>query len=171
MPDPGGRAEQPDVAAVFAELRALGRPPLNLYRVLANHPPALRAFLGTSRYVRDGSTLPAPLRELVILATAYALGVRYEQVHHLAAARRIGVAEEKLASFPAWQASPAFEPAERAAMAYAHEVATRHRVADATFDAVRAHFGPPQIVDLALTVGWYHLVATLLVPLEVDVEE
>lgn len=157
-------------AAVYAEVRSLGRPLLNLYRVLANQPEALRAFLGMSRYIRDQSALPAPLRELTILATAFALGVRYEQVHHLAAARRAGVSEAKLAAFPAWQASAAFDPAERAAMNYAHEVATTRRVRDATFDALRAHFTPPQIIDLALTVGWYHLCGALLEPLEVDVE-
>jgi alkylhydroperoxidase family enzyme len=168
--DPGAAGGGSAAAAAYAEIRALGRPLLNLYRVLANQPPALRAFLGMSRYIRDGSTLPPRLRELVILATAFALGVRYEQVHHLAAARRAGVAEVKLAAFPAWQEGRAFEPAERAAMTYAHEVASARRVRDATFDALRAHFTPSQIIDLAMTVGWYHLCGALLVPLEVDVE-
>jgi len=164
-----GRGDS-DVAAAYAEVRALGRPLLNLYRILGNRPPALRAFLGMSRYIRDENTLPAPLRELTILATAHALGVRYEQVHHLAAARRAGVSEAKLAAFPAWQASPAFDAAERAAMAYAHEIATSRRVAGETFEALRAHFDPAQIIDLTLVVGWYHLCGAVLVPLEVDVE-
>jgi 4-carboxymuconolactone decarboxylase len=171
VPDPGGRADQAEVAAAYGELRALGRPLLNLYRVLANQPAALRAFLGMSRHIRDASSLPAPLREVTILATAFALGVRYEQVHHLEAARRAGVADAKLAAFPAWQGSALFDARERAAMAYAHEVATTRRAAGATFQAVRAHFTPPEIIDLALTVGWYQLVAALLVPLEVDLEE
>jgi len=158
------------VAAVYDEVRALGRPLLNLYRILANQPPALRAFLGMSRYIRDGSTLPAAVRELTILATAHALGVRYEQVHHVEAARRAGVPDAKLDAFPAWQTSGAFDAAERAAMAYAHEIATTRRATDGTFDALRAHFSPAQIVDLTLTVGWYHLCGVVLVPLEVDVE-
>jgi alkylhydroperoxidase family enzyme len=144
---------------------------LHLYRILANQPPALRAFLGMSRYIRDESSLPPALRELTILATAFALGVRYEQVHHLAAARRAGVADAKVAAFPDWQASTAFDARERAAMAYAHEVAASRRVRAATFDALRAHFTPSEIIDLALTVGWYHLCGALLVPLEVDLEQ
>ena len=43
--DPAG----PDVAAAYAEVRALGRPLLNLYRILGNQPAALRAFLGSTR--------------------------------------------------------------------------------------------------------------------------
>ncbi len=163
-------AASTDVAAVYAEVRALGRQVLNLYRVLANQPAALRAFLGMSRYIRDDSALPAALRELTILATAYALGVQYEQVHHLTAARRAGVAEAKLAAFPAWQSSTAFDGAERAALTYAHEVATNGRVRDDTFRALKARLSPGQIVDLALTVGWYHLCAALLLPLDVDLE-
>jgi 4-carboxymuconolactone decarboxylase len=159
-----------ELAAAYDEVRALGRPLLNLYRILANQPRALRAFLGMSRYIRDENPLPVRLRELVILATAHALGVRYEQVHHLASARRAGVPEDKLAAFPAWQASGAFDAAERAAMAYAHEIATSRRVTPETFEALRAHYDPAQIVDLTLTVGWYHLVGCVLVPLEVDVE-
>jgi 4-carboxymuconolactone decarboxylase len=171
VPESGGAGDTSEVAAVYGELRALGRPLLNLYRVLANQPPALRAFLGMSRYVRDTSTLAAPLREVTILATAYALGVRYEQVHHLDAARRAGVADAKLAAFPDWQSSNAFDARERAAMAYAREVAVTRRADGPTFEALRAHFSPPQIIDLTLTVGWYQLVAALLVPLEVDLEE
>lgn len=174
-PRPAGQdpapADESAVAAAYAEVRALGRPLLNFYRVLANQPPALRAFLGMSRYVRDQSTLPPALRELTILATAFALGVRYEQVHHLAAARRAGVSDAKVAAFPAWQSSAAFDKAERAAMTYAHEVATTRRVRDKTFDALRAYFTPPQIIDLALVVAWYHLCGALLEPLEVDVEQ
>lgn len=158
------------MAAAYDEVRALGRPLLNLYRILANQPRALRAFLGMSRYIRDENPLPVRLRELVTLATAHALGVRYEQVHHLASARRAGVPEEKLAAFPAWQTSGAFDAAERAAMTYAHEIATSRRVAAGTFDALRAHYDPAQIVDLTLIVGWYHLCGVVLVPLEVDVE-
>jgi 4-carboxymuconolactone decarboxylase len=164
-------AASSEVAAAYVEIRALGRPLLNLYRILANQPAALRAFLGMSRYVRDGSALAPALRELAILATAFALGVRYEQVHHLAAARRAGVSEAKLAVFPSWQSGAAFEPDERAAMAYAHEVATTRRVRDATFDALRTHFTPAQTIDLVVTVGWYHLCAAILQPLEVDVEQ
>lgn len=168
-PAPSGWGDS-EVAAAYDEVRALGRPLLNLYRILANQPPALRAFLGMSRYIRGENTIPVPLRELAILATAYALSIRYEQVHHLDAARRAGVSEEKLAAFPAWQASGAFDAAERAAMTYAHEIATSRRVTGATFDVLRAHFEPPQIIDLTLTVGWYHLCGVVLVPLEVDVE-
>jgi alkylhydroperoxidase family enzyme len=76
----------PAVDALYAEIERMGRPVLNLYRELANQPPALAAFLEMSRYVRSGSSLDAGLRELAILATAHALGQAYEVAHHTEAA-------------------------------------------------------------------------------------
>jgi alkylhydroperoxidase family enzyme len=40
-----------------------------------------------------------------------------------------------------------------------------------TFAEMRAHFTTAQIIDLALTVGWYHLCAALIKPLGVEIEE
>ncbi len=64
----------PEVDDLFAEITRMGRPVANLYRMLANQPPALAAFLGMSRYVRAASSLDPGLRELSILATARELG-------------------------------------------------------------------------------------------------
>jgi len=159
-----------EVSTLYAEITALRGGLVNLYRALANQPPALRAFMGMSRYVRDESSLTPQLRELAILATAHALDVEYEKVHHLAAARRIGVAERKLQAFPNWAASDAFTPAERAVLAYSHQVTRSLTADDATFNTLREYLTPAQVVDLTLTVGWYHLCAALILPLRIDLD-
>src|SRR6266568_4268704 len=86
----------PGVDDLFAELARMGRPVLNLYRELANQPPALAAFLGMTRYVRSESSLQPGMRELAILATAHELGQAYEVSHHTEAAARAGVAPEQV---------------------------------------------------------------------------
>jgi alkylhydroperoxidase family enzyme len=159
-----------DVRSLYDHITALRGGLLNLYRVLANQPPALRAFMGMSRYVRDENSLPPQLRELAILATAYALDVEYERVHHLAAAARVGVPEAKLRDLAAWRRSDAYTAQERAVMAYAEDVARSRRVSDETFADVCRHLAPPQVIDLSLTVAWYHLCAALLLPLAVELE-
>ena len=60
------RGASPAADDVFAELTRMGRPVLNLYSALANQTPALAAFLGMSRYIRDASSLEPGTRELVI---------------------------------------------------------------------------------------------------------
>ena len=52
----------PAVDDLFAEVARMGRPVLNLYRALANQPPALSAFLEMSRYVRAASSLEPGMR-------------------------------------------------------------------------------------------------------------
>jgi alkylhydroperoxidase family enzyme len=165
--------DEPDseLARLYAEIAALRGGVHHLQQVLANQPPALRAFMGMSRYVRNQAALDPRLRELAVLATAFALDVAYEQHHHLIAARRVGVTDAQIAALPDWASADVFSPAERAVLAYADQVARTRSVDAATFAEVAAHLATPEIVDLALTVGWYHLCAAILVPLQIEVEE
>jgi alkylhydroperoxidase family enzyme len=160
----------PDLVALYRDIAGLRGAVLHLHQALANQPDALRAFMGMSRYIRDDAELPANLRELAVLATGYALNVAYEQHHHIPAARRAGVSEAQLAAFPDWAASDAFAETERAVLAYADQVARTRDVDDATFAAVQRLLPPGQLIDLALTCGWYHLCAAILVPLRIEIE-
>ncbi len=159
-----------DLAELFREIADLRGSVHHLHRALANQPSALRAFMGMSRYIRNDCTLSPKLRELAVLATAYALDVEYEKVHHRPAARRAGVSERQIAAFPNWEESDAFEPAERAVLRYADQVARTRDADDATFRELRAHLSTADVINLALTVGWYHLCAAILGPLRIEPE-
>ncbi len=165
-----GSPDPAELRELYAEIAGLRGGVHNLYRVLAHNPAGLRAFMGMSRYVRDEASLDPRLRELAVLATAYALDVPYELHHHVPAARRAGVSDVQLRAFPGWETSEAFDPLERAAMAFARELALKREVDDATFAAVERHLGPAALVDLTLTVGWYHLVTVVLRTFDVERE-
>ncbi len=69
-----------------------------------------------------------------------------------------GAPAAKIAAVAQYQTSPlfspAFSPAEKAALALAEEMTqTPAEVSDATFAAARAHFSDVQLVDLAATVA------------------
>jgi len=138
---------------VFARVEAMGRPVLNLYRALANQPAALEAFLEMSRYVRGGSSLDAGLREAVIFATAQELGSDYEVAHHSTGVDLDGLDERG-----------------RCAVEYARSAACTRSCDDALFQHLKEHFSNAEIVDLVVTVGWYHLCAVVLGTLEVELE-
>ena len=157
---PGANAE---ADAAFAQVGKLGRPVLNLYAELANHPPALEAFLSMSRYVRDGSSLEPGLRELLILATARALQQEYEIVQHTAAAKRAGVSDEKLAG-------AGLSDREACAVEYAREAARDRTCSDATFRRMQSLFSTAELVDLVVTAAWYHLCAVILGTFEIEPE-
>ena len=151
--------------SAFARVEAMGRPVLNLYRALANQPAALDAFLDMSRYVRSGSSLDAGLRELVILATAYELGQDYEVAHH-----RGSVAPDKAAAVAPGGSLASLDERERCAVEYARSTARTRTCDDAIFERLKSQFSTEEIVDLAVTVGWYHLCAVILGSLEVELE-
>jgi alkylhydroperoxidase family enzyme len=138
---------------VFARIEAMGRPVLNLYRALANQPAALEAFLSMSRYVRGGSSLDPALREAVILVTARELGSEYEVAHH-----SHGVSLDAL------------DERGRCAVDYARSAARTRTCDDALFERLKQHFSTEEIVDLVVTVAWYHLCAVILGTLEVELE-
>jgi alkylhydroperoxidase family enzyme len=169
--DASASSQTAELTELFAGIVDLRGSVHNLHRALANQPAALRAFMGMSRYVRDDSRLDPRLRELAILATGYALDVAYEQHHHVRMARRVGLSETKIEAFPRWWDSDVFDALERAVLSYADQVARRRDVDDETFATLRRHFDDASIVDLAMTVGWYHLCAAILVPLRIGIEE
>jgi 4-carboxymuconolactone decarboxylase len=161
----------PGVDDLYAEVTRMGRPVLNLYRVLANQPPALAAFLEMSRYVRSASSLEPGMRELVILATAHELGQPYEVAHHTEAAERAGVPPEKVAAVAPGGSLDALWAAERCAVEFARQVAVSRTCDDATFVRLQSLFNQEQIVDLVVTAGWYHLCAVILGSLQVELEK
>jgi 4-carboxymuconolactone decarboxylase len=160
----------PAVDDLYTTIGQMGRPVLNLYRVLANQPPALAAFLETSRYVRSASSLDAGVRELAILATAHELGQPYEVTHHTAAAAQAGVTAEKVAAVARGGSLEALGPAELCAVEFARQVAHTRSCDDATFQRLEGRFSKEEIVDLVLTTAWYHLCAVILGSFKVELE-
>jgi len=165
-----GQSDDPDrIADLFAQIARLGRPVANLYRILANKPAALSAFLGMSRYVRDESGLSPRLRELAILATAHAIEQPYEIAHHRPIAIELGIRAEMVDAL----GDPVItldDPLEQAVVDYAREVAATRKVSDATFECLRRLMNTSTIVDLVVIVAWYHLCAAILGPLQVGIE-
>jgi len=159
----------PHVARLYSQVRGMDREVIHLYQALANQPPALEAFLGMSAYIRDASSLRPAVREVAILATAQALDQPYELAHHIPLARRAGVTQAAIDSIVGGGAA-GLAPVERAVVAYAFEVARAKEVDSATFDHLRSFFSAAELIDLVLTVAWYHLCAAVLTPLEVELE-
>jgi 4-carboxymuconolactone decarboxylase len=165
-----GAGTGPAVDGLFSEVERMGRPVLNLYRVLANQPPALAAFLGMSRYVRSASSLEPGLRELAILATAHELGEDYEVLHHTEAAAKAGVPPAKVAAVATGGKLDVLTRSERCAVQFARQVAATRTCDDAMFSRLESLFSPEEIVDLVVTTAWYHLCAVILGSLRVDIE-
>jgi len=131
--------------------------------------------------VRGQSTLPADVRELVILRVASRNGASYEWAAHAPVARQAGLGDEQLAmisvggggaaggsaGFPAASGAGALSPAQWAALAYADAMTVHVAVPDEVFGALRAHFDERQVLELTVTVATYNMVSRVLVALDV----
>ena len=145
-----------------------GTPP-NLYRGLANHPKIIAAWSEFAATLRHASRTPRELRELVILRGAQLCKSEYEWAQHLKMARKAGVPEAQIAALARWRDSAEFDAREKAALALA-EAVTEGRVSDAVYQEARKHFDHHDYVELAVTAGFYAMVARTLDALGIELE-
>jgi alkylhydroperoxidase family enzyme len=169
--DPDENQSSIELRAIVAEISGLRGRILNIHRALANEPSALKAFMSMSRYIRDESSLPPSLRELVILTVAAELGSTYEKVQHTPIARQLGVPDIKLNAVERRdEALVAFTVSERVAVLFAASLARGEEAPDSVLAELHQVLSVSQVVDLALTVGWYRLCDAVIRGLDVTPE-
>jgi 4-carboxymuconolactone decarboxylase len=140
-----------------------------LDRLLLHSPPVAEGWNALLGALRGGTTLPADLRELVVLRVAVLNDAAFEWTAHEPIARRAGLAEPQLQALrrPDAVAEPVWTPVQAAVLAFT-DASTRHvAVPGEVFAAVRAHLDDRQVVELTVLVGGYAMVSRFLVALEV----
>lgn len=161
---PGTRSE---LATVEASIRAeRGEIPL-LYQVLLNSAPLAEGWEKMLTAVRNRSSVPADLREMVIMRVAVLNRAPYELEAHRPVALRCGVTEAKIAALHAPEPGAAFTPLERAVLALTDAMTRDVQVSDALFEPLRAHFDARELLELVATVAAYNMVSRLLEALRI----
>ena len=165
MKDP---APGTDLFRIFETIRGRRGAVLNLYRVIANQPAALEAFLEMSHYVRDRSSLSTLFRELLILVVANRLNEPYELHQHQPLALEAGASPEVLQAI--MQGDFAKFPARERAALQLVEALTDGKDADPAMRDALVHFLPGELVDVVLTAGWYQLCAVVIRAFRIEPE-
>jgi 4-carboxymuconolactone decarboxylase len=166
-------AQHPELAPLAARIAGARRGRLiNVYRVLLHSPPLAESWLEHLNAVRWKTSISGRLREIVIVRIGHLLDVPYiirQHVPKLAEAEGLSTAEcEALAD---WRASPHFDAAERAVLAYADAITRDTRADDATFAALASHLAPAAIVELTVMIGTYNMHARVMNALQLDLEQ
>jgi AhpD family alkylhydroperoxidase len=163
---PGSR---PDLAAQEAQiLQERGRIS-PLYQVLLNSPPIAHGWEQMLSAVRNRNSIPASIRELVILRVAILNRAPYEFDAHVPHAQTAGVSDAAIEATRGVHlaADAPFTAIERTALQLADAMTREIEVPDALYEQVRAHFGPQGQLDLVATVAAYNMVSRLLVALRI----
>jgi AhpD family alkylhydroperoxidase len=152
-PDPGRLGER--TRAIYDAVKSRYGAVLEPIAVTALHPEVLEAYFGFEVAFARARQLPVRLRELVNLKAAALLGCPFCLDIGSSECRAAGVTEAMICDLPDFEASAAFDPAEKAALAYCSAMTRgRAEIDDAGFARLREHFSDAQIVELTAVVAW-----------------
>ena len=113
-------------------------------------PDALASLQALGKVV--GAAVPARLNELLHVRASQLNGCAVCLEGHRRHALRHGETDERLFAVAAWQDSPLFTPAERAALALT-EAVTRLPVPDEVWEEAARHFDEAQLAALVLSIA------------------
>jgi len=165
---PADEKKDPELAAVFAELRASRGWISNALRSLGHAPDALRRFALIGDYVRYHTRLPDRMREIVIITTGR--GIPYAVGHHAPLALQNGITKEELDSLLSGKVPGTFGETDAAAVRFVLEFTSGKPVTDGTFEALRAVMSPRQITDVIMTSAYFVALAMMITTLGVELE-
>ncbi len=140
---------------------------LHLYQMLLHSPPVASGWLNYLTAIRQQSTLPGGLRELVIMRIAVLNGAPYEAEQHAPIALREGVLQVQLDDLDNWQQSKSYDATQRAVLAYTDAMTKDIHVSPEVFAAVKAVMTDRLLVELTATVGAYNMVSRFLEALQI----
>lgn len=161
---PGSR---PELAALEAGIAAERGRVSALYQVLLNSPPMAQGWEQLLTAVRNRSSLPPDLREMVILRVAVLNRAPYEFEAHVPHALKAGVSEEKIEALRLQALGTAFTDTERRVLSLTDAMTREIEVPTPLFDSVKAHFTEQQMIDLTVTIAAYNMVSRFLVALQI----
>ena len=165
VPVPTGT--RPALAAIEATVAAQRGHVSLLYQVLLNSPPIADGWEKMLTAVRNRTTLPADLRELVILRVAVLNHAPFEFDAHAPIALAEGISNAKLEALREPAPGAVFSELERAALRLTDTMTRDVQVSDAVFEPLRAHFDAQGLVELVATIAAYNMVSRFLEALHI----
>jgi 4-carboxymuconolactone decarboxylase len=171
---------QPPYAAGVESMLAKWMPPasdaepLRLFRTLAVHEQLMSRMRPLGAGILGSSALVAPqLREVVIHRTCALTGAQYEWgVHAVAFGAPLGLSPTQLHStvHGDWR-DQCWEPDQASVLRLADELHATSTISDELWRELAARFEEAQLLELIVTVGWYHVIAYICNGLRVLAEE
>ncbi len=135
--------------------------------MLLNSTPLAEGWEKLLTAIRNRSSVPPDLREIVILRVAVLNGAPFEFDAHVPHALKAGVSQARIDALRAPEIGAPFNPLERAVLALTDEMTRDVHVRDEVFDPLRPHFDAKTMVELVATVAAYNMVSRFLEALRI----
>lgn len=161
---PGTR---PELASIEQRiLHERGRISL-LYQVLLNSAPIAEGWEAMLTAVRNRSSIPADLRELIILRVAVLNRARFEFDAHVPHALAAGISQAKIDALRGSTLPADLTETERLVLTLTDHMTRDIEVPDVVMQRVAEQFSDTETVELVATAAAYNMVSRLLVALRV----
>jgi 4-carboxymuconolactone decarboxylase len=132
------------------------------FAVLLHNPDLADRVQNLGKLVRYGTSLGQRRSELAVLVTARSWSSAFEWQAHERHARDAGLPAAVIEAVRAGQQPEEMEPGDAAVHDFARELLETGGVWDATYDAAVEALGEAGVVELAVLVGYYSLLAMTL---------
>jgi 4-carboxymuconolactone decarboxylase len=167
---------EPDVEASLAKWMPPGVDvdPLRLFRTFVVHDELASRMRGLGAGILGRSaTVPPPLREVVIHRTSALTGAEYEWgVHAATFGKALGLTDDQLHStvHGGWT-DDCWDADQAAVFRLSDELHETGTLSDELWETLTQRFDEPQILELIVTAGWYHLIGYVCNGARVELED
>lgn len=147
-------------------MQARGRISL-LYQALLNSAPVATGWESMLSAIRNHTSYPANLRELIILRVAILNQANFEFEAHVPHALKAGISQLKIDAIANGQTGNAFDTTETLVLELTDHMTRDIVVPDPVFQRLEAKFSTQEIVEIVATVAAYNMVSRFLVALNI----
>jgi AhpD family alkylhydroperoxidase len=145
-------------------------PPLNVFRMVAGAPRAVRPFLALGGAVLS-TALDSRRREIAVLRVAQATGASYEWTQHEQLARHAGVTEAEIEAIGSEEPVAGLDEECNLICRVADEISRDVRLSDEALEQIIGRYGAREAAELILLVSYYNMVSRFLESTRVEVED
>ncbi|MGK2320206.1 carboxymuconolactone decarboxylase family protein [Gordonia rhizosphera NBRC 16068] len=136
--------------------------PINVHRLMANHPALLQAWWNFRNYSVDGGDLGRRKGELVILRVATRVRAWYEWGAHVERALKVGISREEIERVKQGGEAPGWEVSEAMLLRAVDELFEDYGLSERTHARLREHYTARQVMDLMAIQGAYVILAAMI---------
>ncbi len=158
----------PSLAPIVADMK--GRP-INVHRLMANHPELLGAWWNFRNYSVKGGALGRRRGELVILRVGIRMRAWYEWGSHVERAMACGLTLEEIERVKGGGAAPGWSPEEALLLLAVDELLDRRGLSPESLETLSAYYSAQEIMDVMAIHGMYVILGCMINTWGLEVDE
>lgn len=144
---------------------------LNVFKTMAHSPELMQSWWSMMALLFSQLKLDPRLRELAILRLFKLRRSPYGYAHHVRIGKQVGVTDEQLAQMDSYATSDAFSGLDKRVLEYTDAVTNLEERSRDLAAGLREHLSEQEVVELTFCIANWNLMAHLLLPLEIELED